>query len=136
MGNYPRRRTNNKLVNGMKMWKGNENTTTLFSMKEREILHQERRGQVTTIVMEHLNSILFHKSEPANRQHTSQSMLHQMLQVLWRIIEKINILVLDNGKLINALLIIFNFIFLVWYLCKCCPHFFPSFIIKVILKDC
>ena len=35
------------------------NTTTLL------IFHQERRGQVNTIVMEHFNSILFHKSGPA-----------------------------------------------------------------------
>ena len=38
-----------KLANGMKMWKENGNTTTLlFSLKELEILHQERRGQVKT----------------------------------------------------------------------------------------
>jgi hypothetical protein len=50
------------LANGMKMLKGNGNTTTLlFSLKGLEILHQERRVQVKTIV----NSILFHKSGPA-----------------------------------------------------------------------
>jgi hypothetical protein len=38
-----------------------------------QILHQERRGQVKTIVMEHFNGILFHKSRPANKQHTNQS---------------------------------------------------------------
>jgi hypothetical protein len=44
----------------MKMWKGNRNTTTiLFSLKGLEILHQERRGQVKTIAMEHFNGILF-----------------------------------------------------------------------------
>ena len=36
------------------------------------ILHQERRGQVKTMAMEHFNDILFHKSEPANKQHTNQ----------------------------------------------------------------
>jgi hypothetical protein len=42
--------------------KGNGNTATLlFSLKGLEILHQERRGQVETIVMEHFNSILFHR---------------------------------------------------------------------------
>jgi hypothetical protein len=52
----------------MKMWKGNKNTTTLlFSLKGLEILHQERRGEVKTIVMEHFNCMLFHKSVPANR---------------------------------------------------------------------
>ena len=59
MGKYPRRRMNQKLAVGMKMWKGNGNTTTLlFSTKGLKILHQERRGQVKTKVMEHFN---FHK---------------------------------------------------------------------------
>jgi len=63
-----------KLANGMKMWKGIGNTTRLlFSLKELEILHQERREQVKTIVMEHFNGILFHKSGPANKQHTKRS---------------------------------------------------------------
>ena len=65
-------RMNHKLAKGMKMWKGNRNTTTLlFLLKELEILHQERRGQVKTIVMEHFNDVLFHKSRPANKQHTN-----------------------------------------------------------------
>ena len=43
-----------KLANGMKMWKGNGNTTKLlFSLKRLEIVYQERRGQVKPIVMEH-----------------------------------------------------------------------------------
>jgi hypothetical protein len=58
----------NKLANNIKMWKGNGNTTTLlFSLKGLEILHQERRGQVKTIVMEHFKGILFYKSGPANK---------------------------------------------------------------------
>jgi hypothetical protein len=57
----------------MKMWKANGNTTTLlFSLKILEIVHQERKGQVKTTVMEHFNGILFHKSGPANKQHTNQ----------------------------------------------------------------
>ena len=57
----------------MKMWKGNGNTTTLlFSLKRLVIVHQERRGQVKTILMEHINGILFHKSGPGNKQHTNQ----------------------------------------------------------------
>ena len=41
------------LANGTKMLKGNGNTTTLlFSLKRFEIVHQERRGQVKSIVME------------------------------------------------------------------------------------
>jgi len=64
---------NHKLANGMKMWKGNRNTTTLlFSLKRLKIVHQERREQVKSIVMEHFNGILFHKSRPANKQHTNQ----------------------------------------------------------------
>ena len=39
-----------------------------------ETLHQERRGQMNTIMMEHFNSILFHKSGPANKPHTYQSL--------------------------------------------------------------
>ena len=47
----------------MKMWKGNGKTITLlFSLKGLDILHQERRAQVKTIVMERFNDILFHKS--------------------------------------------------------------------------
>jgi hypothetical protein len=60
------------LANGMKMWKGDCNTTTLFvSLKGFEIVHQERRGKVKTIVMEHINGILFHNSGPANKQYTN-----------------------------------------------------------------
>ena len=64
---------NHKLANGMKMWKGNGNTITLlFSLKGLEMLHQERRGQVYTIVMKHFNIILFLKSGPANEQHSDE----------------------------------------------------------------
>ena len=73
MGNYPRRRMNNKLTNSMKMWKENGNTTTLLlSLKRLEIVHQERK-QVKTIVTEHFNGILFHKSGSSNKQHTNQT---------------------------------------------------------------
>ena len=41
-------------------------------MERLEFVHQERRGQVKAIIMEHFNSILFHKSGPANKQHTNQ----------------------------------------------------------------
>jgi hypothetical protein len=76
MGNYPWRWMHNKLSNSMKMRKGNGNTTTLlFSLKGLEILHQEGRGQVNTIVMEDYNGILFHKSRLANKQHTIHSVL-------------------------------------------------------------
>ena len=44
-----------------------------FSLKRLEILHQERREQVKTIVMEHFNGILFHKYGPTNKQNTNQS---------------------------------------------------------------
>ena len=66
-----------KLANGMKRWKGNLNTTTLlFSLKGLEILNEERRGQVKTIVMEHFNSILFCISGPANQELTNQSSIN------------------------------------------------------------
>ena len=71
MGNYPWKR----LANGIRVWKGNGNTTALlFSLKRLVILHQERTGQVSTIVMEHFKSILFHKSGSGNKQHTYESM--------------------------------------------------------------
>ena len=44
----------------------------IFSLKGLEILDQERR-RMKTIEMEHLNGILFHNSEPANKQHTNHS---------------------------------------------------------------
>ena len=64
---------NQKLANGMMMWKGNGNTTTSFSLKGLEILYQERRG------------ILFRKSEPANKQYTNQS-IHI---ILWNMVSYI-----------------------------------------------
>ena len=58
----------------MKIWKGNGNTSSLlFSLKGLEIIHQERREQVITIVIEYFNGILIHKSGPANKQHSYQS---------------------------------------------------------------
>ena len=45
----------------------------IIFLKGLEILHQERRGQVKTIVMEHFISILFHKFGAANKQHTNQA---------------------------------------------------------------
>jgi hypothetical protein len=65
---------NQNFGNGIKMWKGNRNTTTLlFSLNGLEILHQERREEMKTMVIGHFNGMLFHKSEPANKQHTNQS---------------------------------------------------------------
>ena len=50
---------NHKLPNNMKMLKDTwEITTLLFSLKILETLHQERMGQVNTIVMENVNRIL------------------------------------------------------------------------------
>ena len=63
-----------ELQDGMNIWKGNGNTTTLlFSLKVFEILLQKRRAQVNIIVMKHFNGIFFHKSGPANKQHTNQT---------------------------------------------------------------
>ena len=77
---------NHKLANDKKLWTGNGNTAALlFSLKALEIFHLERRGQVKTIVMEHFNGILFHKSEPANKQHTNQSFNQLLLTLLIRI---------------------------------------------------
>ena len=42
-------------------------------LKGLKILHQERRGKVKTIVTKHFNSSIFHKSGPANKQQTYQS---------------------------------------------------------------
>ena len=58
----------------MEIWRRNRNTTTLlFFLWGLGILHQERRVQVNTIMMQHINSILFYKYGPANEQHTYQS---------------------------------------------------------------
>ena len=60
-------------TNGTNIWKGNENTTTLlFFLKGLDILHKGRRGQVNTIVMEYFKIILFHKFEPAKKQHANK----------------------------------------------------------------
>ena len=62
------------LINIFKMQKFLEmfNLTHIFSLKSLEILHQERRVQLNSTVMEPFNSILFHKSEPVNKQYTNQ----------------------------------------------------------------
>ena len=63
MRNCPWRRMNYKFMN---MWKGNGNSVRLlFSLRGLVILHQERRGQVKTIVMEHFSGNLVHKSGSA-----------------------------------------------------------------------
>ena len=49
-----------------------DTNTLLFSLKGPEILHQERWGQVKILVMEHFYSILFHKSEHANKKKINQ----------------------------------------------------------------
>ena len=46
-----------------------------FPLKGLKILHRERRGQVSTVMMEQFNSILLHKSGLANKQHTNQSIV-------------------------------------------------------------
>ena len=73
-GNYPSRRMNHKVANGMKIWKGNGNTTTLsFCLKGLDILHKERRGDLKTMVMELFDGIPFYKSGPANKQYINHS---------------------------------------------------------------
>ena len=71
MGNYPKRWMNHKLANDMKKWKGNGNTTTLlFSLKRLKFYIKKEKE---TIVIEHFNGILSHKSRLANKQHTNHS---------------------------------------------------------------
>ena len=70
MGNYPLGRMGQNFAKGPNIWKGNGNTTTLFFLKSLTILLKKSRGQVNTIVMEHFNSIYFHSSGTANKQHT------------------------------------------------------------------
>ena len=63
------------MANGMKVWEG-----TLLCLKALTTLHQERRDQVNTIVMQYLNSILFRKSRPANRSiPINQSITYDLL---------------------------------------------------------
>ena len=65
---------NHKLDNDMKMRKGNGNTITILSSLEGlEMLYQERREQMNTIVMESFHSMLLYKSGPANKQDICQS---------------------------------------------------------------
>ena len=42
----------------------------IFFLEGLGILHQQRRGQVKSVVMEHFSSIVFHNSGPANKQLT------------------------------------------------------------------
>ena len=78
------------------MSKGNGNTTTLlFSLKRLQILHQERRGQVKTIVSENFNSILSHESGFVNMEQTYQP-INQY--VLGQRIKKYIILNVISGK--------------------------------------
>ena len=70
------------MADGMKKCKGNGSTTLLFSLKGLEILGQERRGRLKTIVMEHFNSIFFHKSGSANKQYTNQSFTETITKVI------------------------------------------------------
>ena len=48
-------------------------TTTYYFLSKDEILRQEVSGQVNNTLIEHFNSVLFHNSKPANKQHTNQS---------------------------------------------------------------
>ena len=59
-----------KLANGMKMWKGNENITTLllFSLNDMKF-YVRKEEEVNTIEMEHFKNIIFHKSGPTNNRH-------------------------------------------------------------------
>ena len=54
------------------------NTTLLFSLKG----HEERRGQVNTMLMEHFNNILFHKSGLANKQLTYHLIIYKASCIL------------------------------------------------------
>ena len=81
----------------------------------KNILHQERRGQVKYIVMEHSNGILSHKSGPANKQHTNHSLVF-----------------LPYVRLINCR---FHFFFHL-LLPPLAPNSFPCFTIIIILGKC
>ena len=62
----------------MKIWEGNWNTTPLFSLKGLEILHQERRGQVKTIVW---NTSMTSSSTSVELLTRSLAITHQMIPV-------------------------------------------------------
>ena len=67
-------RMNHRLASGIKILKRNGNTTILlFSLEEIEILHQERRIQVNTMLMECFKSILFHKQHTINQYNVVQT---------------------------------------------------------------
>ena len=69
-------------------------------MKGLEILHQERRGQVRTMVIEHFNGILFRKSRPTNKQHIDHSVQFYCIYhpVLFIIIIIIIIIIVDSSS--------------------------------------
>ena len=48
---------------------------SLFFLKEIEILFQERREQMKTIMMENYKGILFNKSGPTNKQRIYQPII-------------------------------------------------------------
>ena len=71
---------NHKLAKGMKVKNENGNTTiSLFSMNGLEILRQERRGKLKSMLMERFNGILFHKSGPASKRNTNNHVLEYWL---------------------------------------------------------
>ena len=54
----------------------------LFSLKELEILHQERR-KINIIMMEHFMSVLLHKSEPGDNNHAITCVGNQFSPFPW-----------------------------------------------------
>ena len=71
------------MANGRKMWNGNVNITKLlFCLKIIEILHQERRGQVNTTVIEHINPDLVTSSTPINQSMVIELLIIDILRIV------------------------------------------------------
>ena len=66
-----------------------------YFLKGLEILHQEIRGQVNTIVIKHFNDILFPKTGPANKQHTYHS---SNQSIMCRLIKRMGTKRVDNDN--------------------------------------
>ena len=68
------------------MWNVNGHITTLFSCKGLEIIHQERRRHMKTIVMQDFNSIFFQKFGAAKKQLTTIYNTRKKSQLLKKVV--------------------------------------------------
>ena len=94
--------TKDEMEKHIKKWMEEEKSRfNTIAEKGLEILHQERRGQVNSTVMEHFNSILFHKSGPANKQqrkYDTTMVVSIVATASWHGIKQGNCLLLSSSR--------------------------------------